>query len=354
MPLKSIILDCERMKYSNTGLYHYCLNLGRNLEICLDSGKEELFFYTPTDAQTWTKSRQNHITQYSFHKLVSPNTTKFNIWHASHQDSEYIPYRNSKIKMILTVHDLNFLYNDQKSNWKKNVKVIKLQKRIDRADAIICISEFTKQDLIRNCELSDKPIYVIYNGSNALTKAELSNDSYRPVKSFIFTLGVINRKKNYQAILPLLKAGNLELVIAGKIENSDYYQSIYLQAEKNGVRNQIHIVGPISESEKSWYFHHCYAFILPSLSEGFGLTAIEAMSCGKPVFLSNRTSLPEVGGNAAFYFGSFDEEYMIKVFREGMDRYSKEYLSDKIIKYASKFSWEKAAKEYLQVYRTFY
>ena len=75
------------------------------------------------------------------------------------------------------------------------------------------------------------------------------------------------------------------------------------------------------------------------------------MRFGKPVFLSNLTSLPEIGGNAAYYFDSFDSDKMQKVFLNGMKDYA-ENLSrkDQIINWSLQFTWEKASKEYIEVY----
>ncbi|MCZ8285952.1 MAG: glycosyltransferase family 1 protein, partial [Bacteroidia bacterium] len=78
----------------------------------------------------------------------------------------------------------------------------------------------------------------------------------------------------------------------------------------------------------------------------------EAMKFGKPIFLSDRTSLPEIGGDAAFYFSNFEPEHMIRVFREGMDEFQKNQLSQVVIERGNSFTWEEKAREYLEVYRS--
>jgi glycosyltransferase involved in cell wall biosynthesis len=126
------------------------------------------------------------------------------------------------------------------------------------------------------------------------------------------------------------------------------------QAEEWGVNDRLNLLGTITENEKAWYLNNCRAFVHPSKAEGFGLPVIEAMSVGKPVFLSNLTSLPEIGGEAAFYFSSFEEDHMQEVFNLGMHRYNSNGMVDLIRKKGKEFDWEKSAVKYLQVYQTLY
>ena len=97
---------------------------------------------------------------------------------------------------------------------------------------------------------------------------------------------------------------------------------------------------------------NCDAFLFPSLTEGFGLPVIEAMQFGKPVFLFKATSLPEVGGTLAFYWSSFDPDAMAAVFHAGMAAFASDpnYPLESIA-HARRFSWDKAASEYLAFYR---
>ena len=119
-----------------------------------------------------------------------------------------------------------------------------------------------------------------------------------------------------------------------------------------GVSERLHILGPVSEEDKAWYLNHCLAFMLPSLAEGFGAPVVEAMKFGKPLFLSNRTSLPEIGGDVAFYFNNFEPGHMQQVFAAGLIEYQRNGLQQKIMNRGNQFSWEEKAIEYLQVYRS--
>lgn len=352
--MRKIVFDCERMKYPDTGLYHYCLNLGKYLEKNISIADEQLFFYTPPGEQNWSFSRANHITQNPLHKFVLPPVGAFDIWHATYQNTHYMPMRNRRIKVVLSIHDLNFMYDEKKSPAKKQKYLRYLQGLIDRADAIVCISEFSKRDVLTHCNVRNKPLTVIHNGTNMLDKPTLGSRSYKPKKPFLFSIGVINRKKNYHVLLPLLKRNTMELVIAGKFDDSHYLSLLQEQSRELGVEENVHLLGRISEGEKSWYFNHCNAFAFPSISEGFGLPVVEAMSCGKPLFLSDRTALPEIGGDVSFYFRDFQPDHMEEVFNIGMSRYANEDFQHKLKERALSFNWHKSARKYLDVYRSLY
>lgn len=117
--MNKIIFDCERMKYENTGLYHYCLNLGNHLRKFIQPGSEELAYYSPVETINLFGKNQKHIIQNELHKFRLPALDKYKIWHATYQDSYYIPFLNTKIKVVLSIHDLNFMYDPLKSEFKK-------------------------------------------------------------------------------------------------------------------------------------------------------------------------------------------------------------------------------------------
>lgn len=350
--MKNIVFDCERMKYQDTGLYHYCLNLGNHLQKIADPYSEQLTFYSPAKAHRILNNTSKPIAQNSLHKFYMPDTSSYDIWHATYQNTNYLPRRNKRIKVILTIHDLNFMYDDKKSAAKKQKYLRHLQSNIDRSDAIICISEFCKADVLHYCDTINKPIHLIHNGTNTLIQPTLSPKSYIPAKRFMFSIGVLTRKKNFHALLPLLMNNEMELVIAGRCDDRVYLSYLLESARSLGVEKNLHILGMISEREKSWYFENCYAFASPSVAEGFCLPVTEAMSVGKPLFLSNQTALPEIGGKVAFYFQDFDSKHMQNVFLNGMAQYKKTNMQNIIKERGSTFCWEKAAHKYLDVYRS--
>lgn len=92
------------------------------------------------------------------------------------------------------------------------------------------------------------------------------------------------------------------------------------------------------------------AFMFPSIAEGFGAPPLEAMYFGKPVFASRHTSVPEVCGDAAYYFNSFEPDEMIKTFQDGMHHYETHQPIQKLKDRYSFFNWDKTTIEYLRLY----
>jgi glycosyltransferase involved in cell wall biosynthesis len=349
-----IVFDCERMKYENTGLFTYCLQMGLHLQKLINNGDEQLNYFIPPKHRGAFGNCNNYLLQNSAQKFRMPSLRNFDIWHCTYQSSNYVPRLNKKVKVLLTIHDLNFLYDDSKTEAKKKKYVRFLQSNINRSQAIICISEFCKQDVLKHCDVKNKPIYLVYNGTNTLQSPTLFGNSYMPRTRFLFSIGVMNRKKNYHVLLPLLQRNeNMELLIAGRPDDTDYIHFMNDMAKKLGVAHKVRMLGSISEGEKSWYYQNCYAFTFPSIAEGFGLPVTEAMSLGKPVFLSDKAALPEIGKDMAFYFEDFNEHQMQSVFTDGMRKYQNNAaMKEAIKKRSSEFSWAKAAMKCLEIYRS--
>jgi glycosyltransferase involved in cell wall biosynthesis len=149
----------------------------------------------------------------------------------------------------------------------------------------------------------------------------------------------------------LLLQNNYELIIGG-LNHYDYARQVMEEARRWKVEDRVKLIGPLDEKNKSWYYANCKAFVFPSLAEGFGFPPLEAMHFGKPVFLSDRMSLPEIGGKAVYYFREFDPESMQTVFNEGMKDYEANDRTVTLKQQAALFNWDIAAKKYLEIYRS--
>ncbi|MBL7728166.1 MAG: glycosyltransferase, partial [Dinghuibacter sp.] len=163
-----MVFDCERMKYPNTGLYHYCYHLASQLLYGAEPGVESLALYAPAHVQALFPATTQLIRQHPVHKLFMPRLNQGTVWHATHQHTQYLPPQHRNIKVALTVHDLNFLYDPHKNEFKKQRCLHRLQKLVHRADALICVSEYSRNDLQAHCRLYQKPVHVIYNGTSLL------------------------------------------------------------------------------------------------------------------------------------------------------------------------------------------
>ena len=350
--MRNIILDCDLMRFRNSGLHHYCLNLGIYVQRILENDAQyRIACYTPASEAELFLSKSNCIVEKKWHKkLGNPFLWNCDIWHAPFQSGKIIPMDNKRIKVVLTIHDLNALHEPLKPEDRSD-NLARTQRLIDRADSLVCISNSTKKDVLNNMDVKNKPVHVIYNGTHDVATPPLNPTAYLPMRPFIFTMGYINRKKNFHTLVPFLSNPDMELVIAGKKDDYNYIEGMIKTAAAMGAADRLKILGPVSEADKSWYLQHCEAFFLPSLAEGFGAPVVEAMNFGRPIFLSNLTSLPEIGGDAAFYFENFEPAHMQDVFEKGMKKYLQENLKQRIINRAANFSWEKSAQQYVDVYK---
>ena len=349
---KKIIVDCERMRYTNTGLYHFCLQLGSALRDRADEN-EDIGFYLPKTEKGVFGEDADEIRQHFIHKHLFPRVSHVSLWHCTYQGTNYYPF-DKNIPVILTIHDLNFLYDLNLPETKKKKYLGRLQRKIDHASHVVAISNYVMEDVRKNLSLAGKASSVIYNGCNVNDNDPINVPEKVYHKPFLFTIGTITEHKNFQVLPPLLANNDLLLVIAGIEGKSNFRQVIEDEARKWGVLNRVIFTGAISENDKKWHLENCLAFLFPSTAEGFGLPVIEAMYYGKPVILSKCTSLPEIGGDCAYYFENFEPENMQKVLRASLEDYSKTQPSEKIKARGRSFSWKEAAEKYLALYRSFY
>ncbi|KIO74980.1 hypothetical protein TH53_23285 [Pedobacter lusitanus] len=335
------------MKYAHTGIFEYCHQLGQALKAD-KSAADQISYYLKPDLQQYFDAEDHFLNQNSLQKFIFPRHRHIDLWHTTYQLSSYIPVSKS-IKRVLTIHDLNFLH-EGKSLSKTNYYLKKHQKNIDLADHIVAISNFTKQDILKNLDTGNKPITVIYNGCAEGILSAQTIPAYIAAKPFLFALGTVNPKKNFHVLIPLLTGNDYELIIAGKTE-PDYRDKIMAEASSYQVADRVKVIGPVSEQEKLWYYKNCEAFLFPSIAEGFGIPPIEAMRFGKPTFLSSATSLPEIGGDVAYYFNSYEPAAIKQVFEDGMNAYNRLQPAQEIIRHAKQFNWDNSAKAYWKVYR---
>lgn len=346
MDTKKILVDIYKIKDIHSGLGQFSWNFA--MEIAKRMPDDFSFtFLTPAGKDQMLKLKGNVLRATSVRRYFPLVNTGFDLWHSLHQFPAHRPAKG--VKQLLTIHDLNFL--TEKNTVKARKYLRKLQNDVDHATAITTISNFTRQHLEEHLDLKGKDVFVVYNGVS-LPAANPRKPDFIDSGKFFFSLSVFKKAKNFHVLLPLMRHfKEYKLILAGN-NNTEYGNEIKHLAESMGMQNQILFPGTISDAEKLWLYQHCEAFFFPSLAEGFGLPVIEAMMCGKPVFLSRFTALPEVGGNEAYYFNSFSEEEMVQTIEEGFkDYYENNSKADNIRKHASKFSWDMCINSYLDIYK---
>jgi glycosyltransferase involved in cell wall biosynthesis len=345
--MKKVWIEMERLRDLNSGLGQFCFGLGKAISEKVSG--INLIYYLPKNQMGIFGHNVGYAPTSKFDKITGIGHADTDICHCLHQESAYLP-KNKKTKIILTIHDLNFLHK-YKSSFRKNLKISQLQKKVNKASALTFISKYTETECRKHLTIPNIPTRVIYNGINVFESSSTQKNEL-PEGKYLFSTGIIQPKKNFHVLISLLKPDNeLKLVIAGR-KDEDYAAYMTQLATAAGVSDRLIFTGTVSESHKHQLYQNCYAFVFPSLSEGFGLPVIEAMWYGKPVFISRLTSLPEVGGQEAYYFDDFSEMAMNKVFFEGMQDYNNDTeKAERIMDWAKKFSWEIAAESYLNLYQ---
>jgi len=292
----------------------------------------------------------------SLNKLYSSRKIKngdFDILHATFFEPYFITL-TSRPKVI-TVHDLTFekypgyfkKYDFSKSSNK--------QKCLNAADAIVAISENTKNDIIDYYNVPAKKIDVVYHGVNTLPSANLSFKAPDELESSPFILYVGNRRgyKNFnflvKSIAPLLKkrAGPRLVCIGGGTFTLEEYKLF----TSTGVENRIKYF-PFSEELLVWLYQNALVFLFPSLYEGFGMPILEAFSNNCPALLSKCSCFPEIAGDAALYFDVNSEESLLSAVTQIVDNVElREECKKKGRERVQLFSWKKSANETLKIYK---
>ncbi|MGB4843220.1 MAG: glycosyltransferase, partial [Ferruginibacter sp.] len=243
--MSKIILDCDLMRHKDSGLYHYCLNLGHYVQKALAKNKErKISFYIPNAEKRTFGPQANCLVEKKWHhKVFNPFLLDCDIWHAPFQSGRVLPPNNKRIKVVLTIHDLNCLHEDKPD--KERVESLqKTQQLIDNSHAIVCISHHSKKDVLTHLNVKDKPVHVIHNGTHQVDIPPEKPAGLRPSKPFLFTMGYVNRKKNFHTVVSLLKDTDFDLVVAGKLDEPEYINKMHLLSTELGVSDRMHILGP--------------------------------------------------------------------------------------------------------------
>jgi glycosyltransferase involved in cell wall biosynthesis len=352
-----VLLDLTATKSIHNGLGQFSIHLGNavlkakpswmDIDILIPEGKADLF-------PIGTKVRYRHrLMEDWVPSLVQCAISKrysYDVWHVTNQDSRFWPL-DQTVPTVFTLHDLNFL-REKKDKNKIQRRVKRLQRRVKRATTLVTASEFARGEICDTLVLNISQAVLIYHGVAPVLSAEAVPDIEGVTRPFLFSIGELLPKKNLKVLLPFL--ANLKdytLAIAGKFQTTYGEEFCRLIAE-HGLTDRVVMLGSVSDEQRSWLYQHCEAFLFPSISEGFGLPVLEAMSYGKPVFCSRLTSLPEVGGDRAFYWDTFSAEHMVDVFSQGMKQAEDEQFSARQLKHAQSFSWDRAAEAYIDLYKS--
>ena len=264
---------------------------------------------------------------------------------------------------VFTIHDLIFRFFPEfhlpLNRWYLSLM---LPRFMQRADAIIAVSESTRRDALRLMGIPPEKVTVIYEGVNQAfrplkdaVRLEEVRARYNLPPRFILYLGTIEPRKNIQMLLDayhglLGRDGEAPaLVIAGR--KGWLFQPVFDRVRELGLEARVHFTDYISPRDTPALLNAAEVFVFPSLYEGFGLPPLEAMACGTPVICSNAASLPEVVGDGGILIDPRDVGALVEALERVLsDENLRRDLRARGLAQASRFSWESAARETCAVY----
>ena len=280
------------------------------------------------------------------------------LYHAT----EHLLLPLKRVPTVLTVHDLIYHlfpeHHKPLNYWFLN-RAMPLF--VQRAKAVIAVSESTKQDLIRCYGVHSDKITVVHEAAaphfcpaspGAIVSARAR---YGLPERFILTVGTIEPRKNLSRLLDALqrlrkKGDNARLVVVGS--KGWLYEGFFHHLEELQLGDAVLLPGYVPDADLPAVYSAARVFVLPSLYEGFGLSVLEAMACGTAVVCSRTSSLPEVGGDAARYFDPTDVEEMAEAIGAlWHDEALRMETGRRGLAQAARFSWRRAAEETMAVYQ---
>lgn len=250
-------------------------------------------------------------------------------------------------KQIITVYDtIPLQFPSNHKNQYYYYKYI-LPNILKNAVKILTISENSKNFITNYYRIPKEKIDVIYCG---ISECFINQKINCTKQNYILYVGRLSPTKNIEGLIKsfdlLINNYKLDLRLKLTGRNEDLNFNI-----SNTTRRMIDFVGNVSEIELFDLYKNASLFVFSSFYEGFGLPPLEAMACGCPVVVSNKGSLPEVCGDAAYYINPYDEEGIMEgMYKVLTDNKVRQCLIQKGLERVKMFSWEVSAKKHINVF----
>ncbi len=282
-------------------------------------------------------------------------------------DLLHVPHFNVPVlwpkRMVATVHDLIYFHDPiaSRSRFGRAYTAFLMKTIARKASRVITVSQYTRQDLLTTFkEFRPEQVRVIHEAASPafrkIDDAGLLEAARRRLAlqgPLVLFVGSLKRHKNVLALIRAFVALKQKkglphtLVLVGRADTN--YPDVLKEAARHTF---IRHLGELNDDDLVALYNLSDAFVLPSLWEGFGIPLLEAMACGTPVIASDRCSIPEVVGEAAALFDAPDVDALEDVLYNVLkDKELRNRLSKKGLERAQAFSWQRAAKETLEVYR---
>lgn len=364
-------IDASAIPTSRAGAGNYIFNLIAALPK-VDFANNYVIFAKSEHIEEWKINQSNFRfldcsfrnppLRLAWEQVVLPcmlEKYKVDLLHSPHYTMPYL----ASCKTVVTFCDMIFFLHPFLHKLIKRFffrSIIQLSSR--KADAIIAISESTACDINLLLQIQSKKVYAIPLAAG--DSFRLINDRIGISKAchryglipgnYLLFIGVLEARKNIPILLKayrkLVDRGiRQNLVIVGK--KGWFYKEIFSTMTSLGLDKQVIFTGYVPDADLPFLLNGAFLFVYPSLYEGFGLPVLEAMSCGTPVVTSNISSMPEIIGDA----GLLVDPTNINSLAENIEKLIlsnslRDSLRQRGISRAATFSWERTARETLNVY----
>jgi len=363
-----IALDARLSYYVQAGITQYTLNLIQALA-AIDSENEYLLLQRRPDQRTIVSQSNfrrvpllaptHHPLEQYLLALELPLQGKIDVVHCT----DFIPPFYYRGPTVITIHDLAFLLYPHFLTRKAARYYGLIDRAVRRADHVIAVSESTKRDIVRLTGTPERKITVIYEAADVsyapIHEQEVLQrirHKYHLADQVILFVGTIEPRKNLPTLIRAYKGlidnykSAADLAIVGK--QGWLYDDVYRLVDQLGLQQRVHFLGRVPTVDLLYLYNASQMLVLPSYYEGFGLPPLEAMACGVPVIVSDTSVMPEVVGDAALRVGHEDVEgFTVAMWRLLTDDALRADMIAKGHKRVKCFSWERAARETLEVYR---
>jgi glycosyltransferase involved in cell wall biosynthesis len=262
------------------------------------------------------------------------------------------PIQNYSCPVVITVHDMiQELFPDMVASSAKQIE--EKQKAIFAAQAIVCVSENTKKDLLERYKLPHDRVVVTHLASE-LDIQLAYGDELVPSRPYFLYVGSRYTYKNFDGLLlAFAKAVSVQPDVLLGVVGAPFNAAERLRINELKLTNHVENYGQVSDRYLAKLYRCSIAFVYPSLYEGFGIPPLEAMACGTPVVASDCSSIPEVVGDAGILLNP-------KVVTDLADSLlllldspaERDRLIGKGFQRAKQFSWNKTVAQTVEVYRS--
>ncbi|TVT94768.1 glycosyltransferase family 4 protein [Haloferax volcanii] len=255
------------------------------------------------------------------------------------------PVRSSNYATVMMIHHVGAEHGH--SSIQRAYRKIMIPLGAYQSDAIVTVSEFSKKKIVDKLPVNEDRVHVIYNG---IDDVYFDEDQGTPVDlpdEFILFVGSADERKNLKRLLSAYEQleSDIDLVVIGPQDSIAY-------GREDIDRDDIINLGYVTKEELRYVYEHATVFAYPSLYEGFGLPPVEAAACGTPVVTSNVSAIPEIMGDAAEYVDPYDVDSI----RNGLeiidDPERLDDLAEKGHQRAQRYTWEKATKRLIDVFKS--